>query len=426
MKPIFKQDFAEGSYRFRPGRSARQAVAVVEQSLARGGTWIVDADLKGYFDSIPQKKLLACVREKVADGRVLALLEKFLKQGVMETGKGWEPTSQGTPQGAVISPLLANIYLDSLDHEMALRGRQMTPYADDFILLCQSETEAQEALAEVRQSVEAAGLTLQPEKTRIVNTAAGESFGVCLRLHFERGYKWPREEKEKFKETIRQRTVRHHGDALPKVITSVNQMIRASGKYFPEEVRNVPQKLEKWVRMRIHSILHQRDRRRGPGRGSDHHHYPNASLTAQGLISLRHRRGSRWSCPMKRLDAHAGNPNWKAGCGKSARPVWREGWRKPMRLPYPYPGPPAPAATLNVFRSAAAAWRSRAATRRRTWPTIRTSGIVAVADGTAAHTFTITNTGDAALNLYGAADVEISGENAAAFRVTIQAKSRSA
>jgi RNA-directed DNA polymerase len=140
LEPIFERDFAEGSYGFRPGRSARQAVAVVEQSLAKGSTWglahptaflvpsassVVDADLKGYFDSIPQEKLLACVREKVADGRVLALLEKFLNQGVMETGKGWEPTSQGTPQGAarppytslvpsassVISPLLANIYL---------------------------------------------------------------------------------------------------------------------------------------------------------------------------------------------------------------------------------------------------------------------------------------------------------------------------
>jgi RNA-directed DNA polymerase len=239
----------------------------------------VDADLKGYFDSIPQEKLMDCVREKVADGRVLALLEKFLKQGVMETGKGWEPTPQGTPQGAarppcaslvpsassVISPLLANIYLDSLDHEMALRGRQMTRYADDFILLCHSETEAQEALAEVRQWVEAAGLTLHPEKTRIVNTAAGESFEF-LGWHFERGYKWPREKsQQKFKETIRQRTVRHHGDALPKVIARVNRVLRGWGNYFQGGVRNVPQKLEKWVRMRIRSILRRRDGRRGRG-----------------------------------------------------------------------------------------------------------------------------------------------------------------
>ncbi len=286
LEPIFERDFAEGSYGFRPGRSARQAVEVVEQSLARGCTWVVDADLKGYFDSIPQEKLLDCVREKVADGRVLALLEKFLKQGVMETGKGWEPTSQGTPQGAVISPLLANIYLHSLDHEMARRGRQMTRYADDFILLCHSETEAQEALAEVRQWVEAAGLTLHPEKTRIVNTAAGESFEF-LGWHFERGYKWPREKsQQKFKETIRQRTKRRNGQSLPKIITGLNRVIRGWGKYFQGGVRNVPQKLEKWVRMRIRSILRRRDGRRGRGRGLDHHRYPNAWLTAQGLISL--------------------------------------------------------------------------------------------------------------------------------------------
>jgi RNA-directed DNA polymerase len=247
---------------------------------------VVDADLKGYFDSIPQEKLLACVREKVADGRVLALLEKFLNQGVMETGKGWEPTSQGTPQGAVISPLLANIYLDSLDHEMALRGRQMTRYADDFILLCQSETEAQEALAEVRQWVEAAGLTLHPEKTRIVNAAAGESFEF-LGWHFERGYKWPREKsQQKFKETIRKRTKRRSGQALPKIIAGLNRVIRGWGNYFQGGVRNVPQKLEKWVRMRIRSILRRRAGRRGRGRGLDHHRYPNAWLTAQGLISL--------------------------------------------------------------------------------------------------------------------------------------------
>ena len=286
LEPIFERDFAEGSYGFRPGRSARQAIEVVEQSLARGCTWVVDADLKGYFDSIPQEKLMDRVREKVADGRVLALLEKFLAQGVMETAKEWKPTPNGTPQGAVISPLLANIYLDPLDHEMARKGRQMTRYADDFILLCRSEAEAHEVLAEVRQWVEAAGLTLHPEKTRIVNTAAGESFEF-LGWHFERGYKWPREKsQQKFKETIRKRTVRHHGDALPKVIARVNRVIRGWGNYFQGGVRNVPQKLEKWVRMRIRSMLRRRDGRRGRGRGLDHHRYPNAWLTARGLISL--------------------------------------------------------------------------------------------------------------------------------------------
>ena len=164
LEPIFERDFAEGSYGFRPGRSAQQAVALVEQWLGEGELWVVDADLKGYFDSIPQDQLMARVKEKVADSKVLALLEKFLRQGVMETMKGWEPTESGTPQGAVISPLLANIYLDPLDHEMSKRGRKMARYADDFIILCRSLSEAEEALAEVRAWVKQAGLTLHPEK----------------------------------------------------------------------------------------------------------------------------------------------------------------------------------------------------------------------------------------------------------------------
>jgi len=122
LEPIFERDFAENSYGFRPGRSARQAVDQVRQWLDEGELWVVDADLKGYFDSIPQDQLLAKVREKVADGRVLELLEKFLRQGVMESCKGWQPTESGTPQGAVISPLLANIYLDPLDHLMSKKA----------------------------------------------------------------------------------------------------------------------------------------------------------------------------------------------------------------------------------------------------------------------------------------------------------------
>lgn len=125
LEPIFERDFAEHSYGFRPGRNAQQALARVDTLLAQGQTWVVDADLKGYFDSIPQDKLLAAVRKKIADGRVLSLLAKYLQQGVLESAKDWQPTEQGTPQGAVISPLLANIYLDPLDQQMAGRGRAM-------------------------------------------------------------------------------------------------------------------------------------------------------------------------------------------------------------------------------------------------------------------------------------------------------------
>ena len=125
LEPIFERDFAEHSYGFRPGRNAQQAIARVETLLAQGEVWVVDADLKGYFDSIPQDQLPQAVARKVADGRVLRLLEAYLQQGVMESAKDWQPTPHGTPQGAVISPLLANLYLDPLDHRMAGQGREM-------------------------------------------------------------------------------------------------------------------------------------------------------------------------------------------------------------------------------------------------------------------------------------------------------------
>jgi RNA-directed DNA polymerase len=286
LEPIFERDFAETSYGFRPGRSAQQAVAAVERHLAAGCAWVVDADLKGYFDSIPQEKLLARLREKVADSRLLGLIEKFLQQGVLESAKGWEPTSSGTPQGAVISPLLANIYLDPLDHAMARRGARMVRYADDFILLCQSEGEAREVLAIVRQWVEEAGLTLHPEKTRLVNLAAGESFEF-LGWHFERGYRWPRKKSEqKFKETVRQRTRRSSGQSLERMIAHLNRVLRGWGNYFRGGVRNVPERLDKWVRMRLRSVLRRRAGRPGPSHGLDHYRYPNACLTARGLISL--------------------------------------------------------------------------------------------------------------------------------------------
>src|SRR5213079_1573152 len=135
----------------RPGRGAKDALRRVQQLLDGGQVWIVDADVKGYFDNIPQDKLLAAVKEHVSDGAVLELLRRALKQGVMESGKGWQPTETGTPQGAVISPLLANISLNPLDYLMAKRGWQMVRYAEDFIILCASAEEAQAALAMVRQ-----------------------------------------------------------------------------------------------------------------------------------------------------------------------------------------------------------------------------------------------------------------------------------
>jgi RNA-directed DNA polymerase len=286
IEPIFEIGFADHSYGFRPQRSAKQAISRVETLLTGGCTWIVDADIKGYFDTIPQAALLNRVGEKIADSRVLQLIEKFLKQGVMESAKEWKPTDNGTPQGAVISPLLANIYLNPLDHEMERRGWAMTRYADDFIIQCRSESQAREALAFVQQWMKEAGLTLHPVKTKIVDATQRGGFDF-LGWHFERGLKWPREKSQaRLKESIRQQTRRTDGRSMKTIIQAVNRRLSGWGRYFTGGVSNVAEKLDKWVRMRLRSILRKRHRRKGRGRGLDHNRYPNAYFKAAGLVFL--------------------------------------------------------------------------------------------------------------------------------------------
>lgn len=287
IEPIFERGFSERSYGFRPGRGAQQAVARVEALLEAGYHWVVDADLKGYFDSIPQDRLLARIEEKISDGRVLGLIEAFLKQGVMESGKGWQPTERGTPQGAVLSPLLANLYLDPLDHEMARKGHEMIRYADDFIVLCRTKEEAEAALEEVRQWVTLAGLTLHPEKTRLVD--AGQKGGFeFLGWHFERGYRWPRKKSvDRLKESLRELTPRNSGQSLKAIIAGINRRLRGWAGYFRGGVVYQHERVDHWLRMRLRSVLRRRDKRRGRGRGLDHHRYPNAFFVEQGLISLK-------------------------------------------------------------------------------------------------------------------------------------------
>ena len=131
LEPIFETEFAESSYGFRPGRGAKDALRRVDHLRKEGHDWVVDADLKSYFDTIPHERLMALVKARVADGRVLALVESFLQAGVLEESKGWQRTERGTPQGGVISPLLANLYLDPFDHQMEGAGWELVRYADD-------------------------------------------------------------------------------------------------------------------------------------------------------------------------------------------------------------------------------------------------------------------------------------------------------
>ncbi len=291
LEPIWERDFAQHSYGFRPGRNAQQAIQRVETLLQQGYHWIVDADLKGYFDTIPQDKLLEAVATKVADSRVLKLIESYLRQGVMETSKGWTPTARGTPQGAVLSPLLANIYLDPLDHKMAGENREMTRYADDFIIQCRSRAEAQNALAVVAQWVKEAGLVLHPEKTRIVDASQPGGFDF-LGWHFENGCKWPREKSVKrFKETLRQATRRNNGQSLNAIVQGLNRRLKGWAQYFRGGQGSIYAALDGWIRMRLRCILRRRTGRKGRGL-PDHRTYTNHFFAELGLISLK---ASAWA-----------------------------------------------------------------------------------------------------------------------------------
>ena len=237
------------------------------------------------FDTIPHSALINRVKEKVADGRVLELLRAFLTQKVMETAAGWTP-EEGTPQGAVVSPLLSNIYLDPLDQQMARQGYEMIRYADDFVILCPSEAEARAALAEVQAWTASAGLTLHPTKTRIVDARLPGGFDF-LGYHFAAGQRWPRAKSlGKFRDTIRGKTWRTHGQSLSVTITDVNRTMRGWFEYFQHSRRFMFEVLDSWVRMRLRSILRYREGRRGRGRGTDHHRWPNAFFAEQGLFSL--------------------------------------------------------------------------------------------------------------------------------------------
>jgi len=285
LEPIFEREFAEHSYGFRPGRGCKDALRRVDQLLKAGYTYVVDADLKSYFDTIPHDRLLALVAQKVSDGRVLSLIEAFLKQGVLDGLREWTP-EEGSPQGGCISPLLSNIYLNPLDHLMAQQGFEMVRYADDFVILCRSPEEAANALALVQQWTAEAGLKLHPEKTKIVDTQT-DVFDF-LGYRFQRGRRYPRPKSlQKLKDAIRAKTKRTSGESLTKIINDLTPRLRGWFEYFKHSYRTTFSALDGWIRMRLRSLLRKRMGKRGRGRGSDHHRWPNKFFADRGLYSLK-------------------------------------------------------------------------------------------------------------------------------------------
>jgi RNA-directed DNA polymerase len=285
LEPIWEAGFAEQSYGFRPRRGCKDALRRVQELLNGGSTWVVDVDIQGYFDSLPHDRLMAEVERRVADRGVLRLLGAYLHQGVLDGLEQWQP-DQGTPQGAVISPLLANLYLDPLDHELAEQGHQSVRYADDLVVLCRTEREAEAVLQKLREWTVSRGLTLHPEKTRLVDATEPGGFDF-LGYHFERGRRWPSKRSERqLREKVRAKTRRKTSGSLDQIVGELNPVVRGWYEYFKQSHTTTWQPLDSWIRMRLRSILRWRQGRKGRGRGSDHVQWPNAYFAAHGLFTM--------------------------------------------------------------------------------------------------------------------------------------------
>lgn len=291
LEPIFEREFAENSHGFRPRCRAKQALRAVDQGLKAGKGYVVDADIKRYFDTIPWNPLLTRVAERIADGRVMGILKQMLERGVLED-REWVDTETGTPQGGVISPLLANVYLNPLDHLMQSKGYILVRYADDLVILCATQQEAEAAYGELKAWVEKQGISLHPEKTRIVNmNEAGAGFDF-LGYHFEHTRKgkmdrWPRRKSmAKIKGRIRGMTHRANGKSLDETIRRINRITRGWFGYFKHCNRTTFSTLDGWIRGRLRAILRKRAHLKGRSRGRDHQRWNNAFFAYHGYFSL--------------------------------------------------------------------------------------------------------------------------------------------
>lgn len=284
LEPTLEKQFAEHSYGFRPDRGCKDALRRVDQLLKAGNKYTVDVDLKSYFDTIPHDCLVQELRKYVADNQVISLVEKFLRAEVFDGLQHWTPTS-GAPQGAIISPLLSNLYLNELDHLMAAAGYEMTRYADDLVIQCETREEAESALAKVQAWTTERGLTLHPTKTKIVHLDV-EGFEF-LGYRFIKHRRYPRQKSLlKFKDAIRSKTKRTSGRSLQATIADVNRTLRGWYEYFKHSWRTTFTALDSWIRGRLRSILRRRAGRKGRGRGLDHHRYPNRLFADLRLFSL--------------------------------------------------------------------------------------------------------------------------------------------
>ncbi len=258
LSPIFEPLFHEDSFGFRPGRNCHQALERVLSLWHEGYRVVLDADIQGFFDNIPHSVIMAGLANVVADGNILGLVERFLRAGVMENGV-FKPTTVGTPQGGVISPLLANIALNSLDWLLERHGLRFVRYADDFVVMCRSHTQAEEALALVQLHLGFdLKLKLSPEKTHIATFSEGFAylgFDLCSRSVTMRA-----KSVEKFKAKIQKLTQRSH-NLDDDLIGRINQVVRGTANYFATPFshnRWVFTRLDQWTRVRLRCMKFKR------------------------------------------------------------------------------------------------------------------------------------------------------------------------
>lgn len=286
IEPIFEREFAPTSFGFRPGRGCKDALRRVDGLLRTGATWVVDADLQSYFDTIPHDRLMGQMQDYIADSRVLGLIEAFLKQEILEDLRHWTP-EQGAPQGAVISPLLSNIYLHEVDKAMAMAGYEMVRYADDFVILCTSWQEATAAMELVADLIQKRGLGLHVDKTCVVDVREPGPGFAFLGYRFAKGKRRPRKKSlNKFKAAIRKKTRRSNGRSMAAIIGDVNKTNRGWFEYYKHSHWVTFKLMDGWIRRRLRSILRGYHKRKGISRGKDHMRWPNRYFRDLGYYSL--------------------------------------------------------------------------------------------------------------------------------------------
>lgn len=286
LEPILDARFHPASFGFRPGRGAKDALRVVDRLVKSGHCFVVDADLKSYFDTIPHDRLIERLRARVSDGRILDLVQAWLNQEIVAECGRWTPAG-GTPQGAVISPLLANLYLHPLDELMAAHDLAMVRYADDFVVLCDSMEKAQEALALIRAFANANGLTLHPDKTHIGDCRIkGQGFEF-LGYRFEAGHRFVRKKSLlRLRDRIRAKTKRTSGQSLARTIAALNPTLKGWFGYFKHATSGLKD-VDAFVRRRLRAMLRKQAKRHGCGTcRNDRIRWPNLFFASAGLFTL--------------------------------------------------------------------------------------------------------------------------------------------